>query len=254
MSDFGSSFNPQAGQPAAPSPGTAISGWRRFARSSWLSLRRSSRSKKWLIAALPMLLVVPVLAAIAWFAAKPNPLLKAPTAVKTSGLSSLLATTGTSKPKPSAGKTYQAPPPPVQSSYVPVHPPSVEPNEPSTNAMPIPAQNMAGATAPPIIPPFNPSAPATSGRPPISPIVFSAKHDKVFGGSCSGQLTLSSAGLAFNCPGDPHASMQIALAEIGAVDENGVRLTSGKKFHFSIPGMNKDGEQAVFANWLHQVR
>jgi hypothetical protein len=48
--------------------------------------------------------------------------------------------------------------------------------------------------------------------------------------------------------------MQIALKEIGSVDENGVRLLSGKKYHFSIPGMSKSGEEAIFVNWLHQVR
>jgi hypothetical protein len=113
---------------------------------------------------------------------------------------------------------------------------------------------MAGAVAPA---PIVPNVPATSvvpGRPPFTPLVYRAKHDKVFGGSCSGQLTLSSGGLVFNCPDDPHGSMQIAIAEIGAVDENGVRLLSGKKYHFSIPGMSKGGEEALFANWLHQVR
>jgi hypothetical protein len=255
MSDLGSSFNPQAGRPAAPQPGTEGSGWRRFASSFRESLLRNANWKNWVLLALPMLLVVPVLAAIAWFAAKPNPLLKAPsTTGKTTPFSSLLTTADTSKAKPAPGKTYQPPPPPVQSSYVPQTPPAVEPNQPATSDMPIPAQNIAGATAPSTAVPTISSVPTTAARPPITPLVYRAKHDKVFGDSCSGQLTLNSGGLVFSCPDDPHGSVQIALNEIGAVDENGVRLLSGKKYHFSIPGMTKDGEQTLFTNWLHQVR
>jgi hypothetical protein len=85
-------------------------------------------------------------------------------------------------------------------------------------------------------------------------MVYQARHDKVFGGGCSGQLTLSSTGLAFNCLDDPGGSVQIPVNQIGAADENGVRLLSGKKFHFSIRGMTRSGEEALFLNWLHQIR
>ena len=113
---------------------------------------------------------------------------------------------------------------------------------------------MAGAVKPAPIPPNTPAAPFASNKPPFTPLIYRAKHDKAFGAGCSGQLTLNSGSLVFNCPEDPHGSMQIALSDIGAVDENGVRLLSGKKYHFSIPGMTKSGEQTLFANWLHQVR
>lgn len=88
----------------------------------------------------------------------------------------------------------------------------------------------------------------------MPPQVFRARHDKHFGGSCSGQLTLNTAGLVFDCPNDPGESFQVALNEIGAVDDNGIRLLSGKKYHFSISGMSKSAEQALFASWLRQVR
>jgi hypothetical protein len=65
---------------------------------------------------------------------------------------------------------------------------------------------------------------------------------------------LSSSGLAFTCLDDPSGSMQIALNQIGGADENGVRLLSGKKYHFSIRGMTKGAEQTLFLNWLHKVR
>jgi hypothetical protein len=82
---------------------------------------------------------------------------------------------------------------------------------------------------------------------------YNAHHDKAFGGGCSGQLVLSSTGLQFNCLSDAHASMQISISEISAVDENGVRLTSGKKLHFTISGMNKPSEQALFTDWFNRL-
>lgn len=248
MSDLGSSFDPQIGRPASLS-----SMWRRLAGAARSSFLRPSSWKNWLLLALPMLLVVPVVAAIAWFAAKPNPLLKAPAKEQHIGFRALLGA-DSSKPKPAPGKTRQAVAPPTPASYTPLPAPAVQEVQPSGQVQ-VPAQSVAGAVAPAPISPTIPSAPVVpSARPPFSQLVYRAKHDKMFGGSCSGQLTLNSGGLVFNCPDDPHGSMQIALSEIGAVDENGVRLLSGKKYHFSIPGMSKSGEEAIFANWLHQVR
>lgn len=247
MSDLGSSFDPQIGPRAGQASGASF---RRFAGS----LRQSAGWKQWALLALPLLLVVPFIIAIIWFASSPNPLLKAPAKQKaTNKLSSLLGAADSSKPKPAPGKPFEAPPRPSPSTLPIASAPSVQPNEPATD-VPLPAQTIGGAVAPAPVMPNNPSAPVAPARAPFSPLVYRAKHDKVFGGSCSGQLTLNSGGLVFNCPDDPHGSVQIALSEIGAVDENGVRLLSGKKYHFSIPGMTKTGEEALFANWLHQVR
>jgi hypothetical protein len=99
-----------------------------------------------------------------------------------------------------------------------------------------------------------PAQPLIAGKSSFPPLVYQARHEKHFGGSCSGQLTLNASGLTFRCSDDPEGSLQVALNEIGAVDENGVQLLSGKKYHFSITGMNKSAEQALFSNWLHQVR
>jgi hypothetical protein len=84
--------------------------------------------------------------------------------------------------------------------------------------------------------------------------VYTARHDKVFGEGCSGQLTLDSSGLFFRCSEDPRASVQVALADIETVDGNGVRLISGKKYHFSIAGMGKSNAEQLFSNWLSRVR
>ena len=97
-----------------------------------------------------------------------------------------------------------------------------------------------------------PPAPVSTSRAPYAPLFYNARHDKAFGG-CSGQLILSSTGLQFNCPGNSEASLQIAISEISGIDENGVRLASGKKLHFSISGMTKPNEQALFTDWFSRL-
>jgi len=85
-------------------------------------------------------------------------------------------------------------------------------------------------------------------------VTYPARHDKHFGAGCSGQLTLNSTALVFNCPGDPGSGFQLPINQIDAVDDNGIRLLSGKKYHFTIPGMNKSAEKALFTDWLNRVR
>jgi hypothetical protein len=99
-----------------------------------------------------------------------------------------------------------------------------------------------------------PPAPTVATKVPYPPIVYPARHDKHFGDSCSGQLSLNGDGLVFNCPDSPDSRVQVAVNQIDTVDENGIKLLSGKKYHFSIPGMTKAGEQQLFANWLSHVR
>lgn len=101
---------------------------------------------------------------------------------------------------------------------------------------------------------MSPPPVVTTTNAPYAPTTYPARHDKHFGDGCSGQLTLNSNELVFQCPEDPHGSVQVAINEIDAVDENGVRLSSGKKYHFSIPGMSKNSEQALFTGWLNRVR
>jgi hypothetical protein len=85
------------------------------------------------------------------------------------------------------------------------------------------------------------------------PQTYAARHDKHFGDVCSGQLSLNSTGLVFTCPDDPGENIQVAIHQIASVDDNGIRLTSGKKYHFTIPGMSKDAERAMFADWLSRA-
>jgi hypothetical protein len=99
-----------------------------------------------------------------------------------------------------------------------------------------------------------PAPPVVTTNDPYTPTTYPARHDKHFGDSCSGQLTLNSNELVFQCPEDPGAGIQVAINQIDSVDENGIRLSSGKKYHFSIPGMSKNSEQALFTGWLNRVR
>jgi len=148
--------------------------------------------------------------------------------------------------------TEPPPPSPVPQVQAPAVPqrtpaPAAAPQNPATASM--------SATAPP--PPFKnvlPPAPTVTTGTPYPPVVYPARHDKHFGDGCSGRLTLNSSGLQFDCPDDPGGGVQVAINQIGSVDENGIRLTSGKKYHFSIPGMSKISEQELFADWFNRVR
>ena len=169
---------------------------------------------------------------------------------------SLLGLAQSTKPKPAPGKPFV----PETETHLPI--PTVwTPSSPSPQQAPFtavapqtPQHTPMTPQAPPQVATAPPPQPLIPTRPSFAPLIYQARHEKHFGGSCSGELTLNAAGLTFHCPDDPGGSVRIALNEIGAVDENGVQLLSGKKYHFSIAGMTKSAEQALFSNWLHQVR
>lgn len=209
--------------------------------------------KHLLLTAILVLLLVPVGAVVLGYITRPSP----GTASQVAGLTTNSPDSNTTEKiaKPAAGKpmlpTSQAPQPTLSS---PAPPPAL-PDQPPSGLTTVPARPLTPAPGVPNPAPSAPLPPAsTTAQPPYTPMVYSARHDKHFGESCSGQLTLDSSGLVFRCPDDPRSSVQVALADIEAVDSNGVRLISGKKYHFSIAGMAKDSEQALFANWLSRVR
>lgn len=252
MSDFGSSSNPQPGLDANPAYSRGKAAWWRIRNhlqnltpgsSSW----KPSTPKAWLL-----LLALPVAAAIVWYATRPVTIKRASDFGAAVRNPSLLLSGG-SKPKPAPGKPLLPTPPPAPSAPLPLPDPSIQATQPATTAIPIQPQNLAGAAPPAPITNTVPAAPVVPAGA-YSPVVYSARHDKLFGQGCSGQLTLNTTGLVFNCPDDPNGSVQIALSQIASVDENGVQLTSGKKFHFSISGMSKGGEEELFVSWLHHVR
>jgi hypothetical protein len=212
----------------------------------------STRPKYVTPKALFLLLAVLIAIAIIWFAMRTGTMKKAADLGHSVSHPSTLLT-GEKKPKPPAGKLLvpATPPPPL--------PPLPDWSKiQAANAAPTsPTQGVPGPAIAPVVPApipgtaFPPTV--TAGRPAYAPLSYNARHEKAFGGGCSGQLVLSSTGLQFNCLSDIHASMQISISEISAVDENGVRLTSGKKLHFSITGMTKPNEQAVFTDWFSRI-
>lgn len=223
-----------------------------FGNTSNTRLGLSPRPRHLTPKALFLVLAVPIAALIIWFAARTGTMKRAADlGLSVSHRPSLLSD-GT-KPKPPAGKLL-----------VPATPPAPLPPLPdwskiqAANAAPTsPTQGMPGPAIAPVAPVPIPGAlspaPAPAVRPAYAQLSYNARHEKAFGGGCSGQLVLSSTGLQFNCLSDIHASMQIAISEISAVDENGVRLTSGKKLHFTISGMNKPSEQALFTDWFNRL-
>lgn len=223
-----------------------------FGNTSNPHLGLLSRPKHVTPKALFLLLAVLITIAIIWFAMRTGTMKKAADlGYSVSHPSTLL--TGEKKPKPPAGKLLvpATPPPPL--------PPLPDWSKiQAANAAPTsPAQGVPGPAIAPVAPVPIPGAPsptvAPAVRPAYAPLSYNARHEKAFGGGCSGQLVLSSTGLQFNCLSDTHASMQIAISEISGVDENGVRLTSGKKLHFTITGMNKPSEQALFTDWFSRL-
>jgi len=227
-------------------PGGSVAGGRRNSRAAFL--------RRWLpLIGLVALVAFPLGAILVAYLSRPAP----GTARQVeAGGNSTDNGSGEKKSKPSAGKpmmpTSQAPPPVVMHQ-----PPSaaLEPQSPAGMAG-MPARPLNPA---PVVPAPAPNAPlpATPGvgaKPAFTPLVYTARHDKVFGEGCSGQLTLDGSGLAFQCSEDPRSSVRLALDEIEAVDGNGVRLISGKKYHFSIAGMGKNNAEQLFSNWLRQAR
>ncbi len=224
-----------------------------FGNTSNPRLRPPSRPKRLTPKALYLVLAVLIPVIIIWIGMRHGAMKKVADLGHSVNPSSSYPPAGTI-PKPPAGKLEQpasaaAPLPPLP-DWSKIQ--STNAAAPATPAQGVPGPAAAATVAPAPIP--GTAFPAPAARPAYAPLSYNARHDKVFGGSCSGQLVLSSAGLQFNCPNDPHGSLQIAISEISAVDENGVRLTSGKKLHFSIAGMTKPNEQALFADWFNRLR
>jgi hypothetical protein len=276
VSEFDPRSYNQDGQDATPTESIEKFSWRRWKnlalwRHLWTPGKRSadgtsagldrgspaapSRWKSWPVRVLLLLLVLPIAGVTIGYFTR----LKAGTGAAAgpgagSAIGSLAHGT-TAKPAPGKPLVPVTQPPPASpapqnSAPAPAqHPPAAAAAPPNTVIAP------SGAPPPPT--PFKnalPPAPTVTAGTPYPPVVYPARHDKHFGDSCSGRLMLNSSGLQFDCPDDPSGGVQVAINQIGSVDENGIRLTSGKKYHFSIPGMSKISEQELFADWFNRVR
>ncbi len=224
MSPFGNTSNPHPGLPPRPR-------------------HLTPRTMFFLIA-------IPITVLIIWLATRTDTMKRAASLGQSVSHSSPFSSPE-KKPKPPAGKYEQQTPAPARQAPV-----SDSSKPQAANAAPSSAQIAptpdTTTVVPAPIPGAAPPAPVSAARPAYAPLFYNARHDKAFGG-CAGQLILSSAGLQFNCPGNSQDSMQIAISEISGIDENGVRLASGKKLHFSITGMTKPNEQALFTDWFSRL-
>jgi hypothetical protein len=268
MSEFESHSYNQGAHGAAPIE-SKNKGWWRRAKEILLAIRsKGARTKfsaavnrgrsilssrnAWVGIVLAILLVVPVAGLIFGYIMRPA--LAPSGAGSAAGISADNPARGTAA-KPAPGKPlYPVMQPPSTAVVAPIpapaaprNPSAATPPPPQANApiMPAPPPQIAGVMPPP---------PTVTTNAPYAPTTYPARHDKHFGDGCSGQLTLNSNELVFECPEDPRGSVQVAINQIDAVDENGIRLSSGKKYHFSIPGMSKNSEQELFTGWLNRVR
>ena len=223
-----------------------------------MSPSSSSRSgSKWtapIFFGVIVLLSVPIAFAVMRLLDQPAHLKQSPSAIATSKTLLGMNSQATAKPKPAPGKPFV----PVEQTHF-TNPTVWTPapsSQPASNATVVPQNPVHPAfntPAPPQVANVPQPQPVAPAKPAFAPLVYPAHHDKHFGG-CTGQLTLDAAGLNFRCAEDSSGSFQVALREIGAIDENGIQTLSGKKYHFSISGMSKPAAQQLFANWLHQVR
>ena len=214
-------------------------------------IRTPSRRKRLALIVVLALITFPIAGVIIGYVTRPAVGTQASGVGSPAGISSDSPARGTSA-KPAAGKPLIPVMQPAPTSGVPqTSAPAVSQNPPAL--VPPQSQSTAPLGASPL-PQIGSAAPPVTANAPYDPVMYPARHDKHFGESCSGQLTLNSNGLMFNCPENPEGSVQVAIAQIASVDENGIRLISGKKYHFSIPGMTKSGEQQLFTDWLNRVR
>jgi hypothetical protein len=227
----------------APKVGATLLAHLRVHRA-WAFLRRH-----WAFAVFFALVLFPLAGMLLGYLSRPGPGSVSQTA---SGIATS-PDTSAKQAKPAPGKerlpVSQAPPPAVAHAA-----PSTALETQSPPSMSVPARPLS--TPAPAMPNAAPNTPAPppAANVPYTPMVYSARHDKVFGQGCAGQLTLDTSGLAFRCPDDPGSSLQFPLADIASVDGNGVRLNSGKKYHFSIAGMGRSNAEQLFANWLSRVK
>ena len=214
-----------------------------------------SRLNLWLVIVLLVLLPVPIVGALLGYFSRPASRTDGPEDGAPAGISTDNAGQGTTS-KPAPGKPLYPDMPAVPTSSVPQVPAPAAPRNPAAIPPPPPQATvpLRPSNPAPVVIPSPAPPPVVTTSIPFNAITYPARHEKHFGEGCSGQLTLNSSGLTFSCGDDPNGNVQVAINEIGSVDENGIRLTSGKKYHFTIPGMTKIGEQQLFTGWLSRVR
>jgi hypothetical protein len=66
---------------------------------------------------------------------------------------------------------------------------------------------------------------------------------------CDGELIFTDKDFSFTCPSD---SFTVERSMVAKLDNNGVLLVSGEKYHFDVAGYDKTGVQILFSEWLER--
>jgi len=69
----------------------------------------------------------------------------------------------------------------------------------------------------------------------------------------NGVLSLEMSAAIFTCSGDPKKSFSATTDDLKAVDDDGIALKSGEKYHFKIDGQNKQTVHDIFVDWTTQT-
>ena len=67
--------------------------------------------------------------------------------------------------------------------------------------------------------------------------------------NCDGELVFTDQDFRFNCPSD---SFTVERNMVAKLDNNGVVLISGEKYHFDVAGYDKTGVHILFSEWLER--
>jgi hypothetical protein len=82
--------------------------------------------------------------------------------------------------------------------------------------------------------------------------VYPASHKGI--GGCDGQLVLNLQGLQFICPNNSSKSFSYSVNQVERVDDDGVQLLDGQKFHFAMGKASKQDVADLFLRWLQLAR
>ena len=267
MSEFDSDSYNQVGRSPTPIDSTNMSRWRR-GRELWLAIRSKvarqgypaslhrgtsvlAGRNLWIAIALALLLIIPIAGLIFGYVMRPPAARSGSDSA--SGISSDSVASRHRSPLPGNRCTPQCSRPrPLwfrryRFRLLPANPPSAAPPPPQSNTPMIPATppQIAG-----IMPPRRSSPPARLFADDLSRPTRQAFRGWLFRPVDVEQQRTGfpmSRGSARQLSKSRWIRLKRWMRTVSA-------WTSGKKYHFSIPGMSKNNEQELFTGWLTRVR
>jgi len=159
-------------------------------------------------------------------------------------------------------------------SFIAKPSPSGRAQQPSSPA-PLPVAPAPHAAAPRIAPQPAPVAPLPQYRaaiapppPPVAPVIpaprltpslpfgvrMSADRDGLNNGCKHGALVIETSTVTFTCPRDSSKNVAVSARQVRDLDNNGIVVFQGEKYHFEIAGKQKQAVHQMFAMWLANAR